>query len=118
MVFDIKLDLTRKARLVADGYLTPDPIDSTYAGVVSMKMVRIALTYTALLGIDIWAADIMNTFVQATTTEKYYIICDYEFGNENLERQAIPLWDEIVWTRLQEPPKRLHGSYGTPIMFG
>ena len=25
MVFDIKLDLTRKARLVADGHLTPDP---------------------------------------------------------------------------------------------
>ena len=30
MVFDIKLDLTRKARLVADGHLTPDPVDSTY----------------------------------------------------------------------------------------
>ena len=53
MVFDIKLDLTRKARVVADGHLTPDPIDSTYAGVVSRKTVRIALTYVALLGIDI-----------------------------------------------------------------
>ena len=29
MVFDVKLDLTRKAHLVADGHLTPDPVDST-----------------------------------------------------------------------------------------
>ncbi len=51
MVFDIKLDLTRKARLVVDGQLTPDPVDSTYAVVVSMELVRIALTYAVLLGI-------------------------------------------------------------------
>ena len=63
LVFDIKLDLTRKARLVADGHLTPDPIDSTYAGVVSRESVRIALTYAALLGLYLWAADIMNAFV-------------------------------------------------------
>ncbi len=29
LVFDSKLDLTCKARLVADGNLTPDPIDNT-----------------------------------------------------------------------------------------
>ena len=56
MVFDIKLDLTRKATLVPDGHLTPDPIDSTYAGVVFWETVRSALAYAALLGIDIWAA--------------------------------------------------------------
>ena len=78
MVFDIKLDLTRKARLVADGHLTPDPVDSTYAGVVSRETVRIALTYTALTGIDIWA-----------TTEKYYIICGYEFGQEFVGQKAL-----------------------------
>ena len=62
MVFDVKLDLTRKARLVADGHLTPDPIESTYAGVVSRESVKIALTYAALLDLDLWAADIMNAF--------------------------------------------------------
>ena len=53
LVFDIKLDLTRKARLVADGHLMPDPVDSTYTGVVSRESVRIALTYAGLLGLDI-----------------------------------------------------------------
>ena len=89
MVFDIKLDLTRKARLVADGHLTPDPIDSTYAGVVSREIIRIALTHAVLLGVNIWAADIINAFVQAPTTEKYYIVCGYEFGNGNLGKQAV-----------------------------
>ncbi len=40
-----QVGLTRKARLVADGHLTPDPVDSTYAGVVSRESVHIALTY-------------------------------------------------------------------------
>ena len=53
MVFDVKLDLTRKARLVANGHLAPDPVDSTYAGVVSRETVQIALSYVALLGLNI-----------------------------------------------------------------
>ena len=89
MVFDIKLDLTRKARLVADGHLTPDPIDSTYAGVVSRETVRIALTYAALMGVDIWAAVVVNAFVQAPTTEKYYIVCGYEFGHEFIGKKSL-----------------------------
>ena len=89
MVFDVKLDLTRKARLVADGHLTPDPVDSTYAGVVSRETVRVALTYAALMGLDVWAADIMNAFVQAPTTEKYYVECGPEFGTEYVGRKAV-----------------------------
>ena len=34
LVFDLKLDLTWKVNLVSDGHLTPDPVDSTYVGVV------------------------------------------------------------------------------------
>ena len=40
LVFDIKLDVTRKAQLGAGGHLTPDPVDSTYAGVVSRGTVQ------------------------------------------------------------------------------
>ena len=32
LIFDVKVDLTRKARLVADGHKTPDPVESMYAG--------------------------------------------------------------------------------------
>ncbi len=35
MVFDVKMDFTRKAGYVLDGHKTSDPKGSTYAGVVS-----------------------------------------------------------------------------------
>jgi hypothetical protein len=35
LVWDVNMDFTRKARWVLDGHLTPSPIGSTYAGVVS-----------------------------------------------------------------------------------
>ena len=49
LVFDIKMDFTRKARWVKDGHKTPTPVESNYAGVVSRESVRIALTYAALM---------------------------------------------------------------------
>ena len=35
LIFDVKIDFTRKARWVKDGQLTPAPDTSSYAGVVS-----------------------------------------------------------------------------------
>lgn len=42
IIFDVKMDFTWKARWVKDGHRTPDPITSSYAGVVSRESVRIA----------------------------------------------------------------------------
>ena len=82
LVFDVKMDFTRKARWVKDGHLTPDPLDSNYAGVVSRESVRIALTYAALNGLDICAADVKSAYLQAPTSEKHYIIYGPEFPLE------------------------------------
>lgn len=89
LIFDVKMDFTRKARYVLDGHRTADPEDSTYAGVVSRESVRIAFTYAALNGIDICAADILNAYLQAPSSEKYYIPkCGLEFGLENVGKRA------------------------------
>ena len=53
LVWDVKMDFTRKARWVLDGHKTLDPIRSTYADVVSRESVQIALTYTALNDLDV-----------------------------------------------------------------
>ena len=45
IIVDVKMDFTRKARYVLDGHQAPDPDGNTYAGVVSRKSIRIALTY-------------------------------------------------------------------------
>jgi len=89
LIFDVKMDLTRKARLVAEGHRTPNPVDSTYAGVVTRESVRIALTYAALLGIDVWGADIQNAYLSAPTSKKFWVECGLEFGSELLSKRAI-----------------------------
>ena len=57
MVFDVKMDFTRKARFVLDGHKTADPVGSTYADTVSCESARIAPTCTALNNLDIFAVD-------------------------------------------------------------
>ena len=89
LIFDVKMDLTRKARLVADGHKTPDPIGSTYAGVVSRESVRIALTYAALLGLEVWGADIQNAYLSAPSSERFWIRCGSEFGPQDQGKRAI-----------------------------
>ena len=58
LVWDVKMDFTRKARWVLNGHKTLDPIGSTYAGVVSRESVHIALTYAALNDLEVFAANI------------------------------------------------------------
>jgi hypothetical protein len=74
---------------VLDGHKTPNPIGSTYAGVVSRESVRIALTYAALNDLDAMAADIRNAYLQAPSSQKDFIICGPEFGLENQGKKAL-----------------------------
>ena len=89
LVFDVKMDFTRKARWVKDGHLTRDPDTSTYAGVVSRESVRIALTYAAMNGLPVVACDIRNAYLQAPSSEKHYVICGAEFGLEHVGKVAL-----------------------------
>ena len=68
LVFDVKMDFTRKARWVLDRHKTPDPVGSTYAGVVSRERVRITFTYASLNGLDVFASDIKNAYLQAPSS--------------------------------------------------
>ena len=48
LIWDVKMDFTRKARWVLDGHKMPNPIGSTHAGVASRDGIRIAFTCAAL----------------------------------------------------------------------
>jgi len=65
----MKMDFPQKTRWVKDGYKTPDPETSNYAGVVSKENIKIALIHPALNDVDFPAADIWNTYLQASTPE-------------------------------------------------
>ena len=89
LVWDVKMDFTRKARWILDVHKTLDPIGSTYAGVVSRESVCIPLTYAALNDLDAFAANIQNAYLQALSSQKDYIICGPEFGVENIGQTAL-----------------------------
>jgi hypothetical protein len=89
IIFDVKMDFTRKARWVKDGHKTPDSTTSSFAGVVSRESIRIALTYAALLGLPVIGGDIQNAYLQAPSSEKHFIVCGPEFGAENVGRVAL-----------------------------
>ena len=89
LIWDVKMDFTRKARWVLDGHKCPDPEGSTYAGVVSRESVRIALTYAALNSLNVCAGDIRNAYLQAPSSCKDYVICGPEFGIENVGKVAL-----------------------------
>ena len=78
IIFDVKMDFTRKARWAKDGHRTSEVTKSNYAGVVSRESVRIALTYAALNGLDVFAVDVQNAYLQAPSSEKHYVICGDE----------------------------------------
>jgi hypothetical protein len=80
MVYDIKHDLRRKARLVADGNLTQVPSESVYSSVVSLRGLRLTIFLAELNGLELWCTDIGNAYLEAYTDEKIYIVAGNEFG--------------------------------------
>jgi Reverse transcriptase (RNA-dependent DNA polymerase) len=89
MIFDVKMDFARKARLVARGDLTDTPSTLTYSSVVSRESVRIAFLIAALNDLDIIMFDVGNAYLNAPTTEKLYCYAGKEFGAEEEGRLMI-----------------------------
>ena len=73
MIFDIKMDLTRKARLVGNGHETETPPETCYSSVVSRDSVRLAFLLAALNGLDILAGDVQNAYINADSKEQLYV---------------------------------------------
>ena len=63
IIFDVKMDFTRKAWWVKDGHKSPDSTTSSFAGVVSCESIWIALPYAALLGLPVIGGDIQNAYL-------------------------------------------------------
>jgi len=71
MVFDVKMDLSRKARFVAGGHWTDPPSQITYSTVVFRDSVRIAFLIAAMNELNILSADIGNAYLNAPTKERF-----------------------------------------------
>ena len=91
IIFDVKFDLTRKARLVAGGHRHKEvPSYATYSSVVSRDSVRIIFTIAALNELKIKMADIGNAYLNAPNKERVHVRCGPElFGPESEGKIAV-----------------------------
>jgi hypothetical protein len=77
MIFDVKMeDFRHKAHFCAGGHITDTSHDMTYANVVSIESVRIALDLAAL---DVNMTDTENAYLMAPLTEKFWNVLGPEF---------------------------------------
>jgi hypothetical protein len=89
MIFDVKIDLTRKACFIAGGHWTDTPSQLTYSSVVTRESIRIAFLIAALNDLDILAADVGNAYVQAPACEKVQTTAGPEFGPHRVGQTVI-----------------------------
>ena len=89
VVWDIKSDFTRKARMVAGGHMTEPPAAITYASVVSRESVRIAFMLAALNDLDVSCADATNAYLNAPAAELCWTTLGPEFGRNAGKRAKI-----------------------------
>jgi hypothetical protein len=80
IIFDVKMDFTRKARFVAGGHMTDTPSSITYSSVVSRESVKIAFLIAALNDLDIMLCDIGNAYLNAPCCEKIWFVAGPECG--------------------------------------
>ena len=64
---------------MADGHLTPEPIDNIYSGVVSLRNLTLVIFLEKFNHLDLWGADIGNAYLEPFTDEKLYIVPCPEF---------------------------------------
>jgi hypothetical protein len=104
VVFDVKFDLRKKARLVAGGNHTEPPKEDIYSGVVDLMSVRLGYQIAKMNGLKVCAADIGNAFLYGKTREKVYIIAGKEFGAQT----GMPLVIEGGLYGLRSSAARFH----------
>ena len=82
LIFDVKMDLTRKARYEAGGHLVNPHYSMTYASVVSHDSVRLAFLIVAVNELDILSGDIQNAYSNDQTKEKLFFYAGDECKND------------------------------------
>ena len=81
--FEVTYDGRHKARLVADGHFTAEPVESIFSGVASLRNLRLVIFLGKLNNLELWGADIGNAYLEAVTEENYILLLDL---NLNISR--------------------------------
>ena len=81
LVFAVKHEGCHKARLVGDGHLTRQLVETVNAGIVLLRSLRILMILSELNQLELWETDIGNAYLEAHTKEKLFIVAEPEFDD-------------------------------------
>jgi len=97
IIFDVKIDLTRKARFVVGGHRNPSvKPHASYSSVASRDSIQLCFMLAALNETDILKGNIGNAYLNASNKERVHVICGPElFGPENQGSNCYGL----IWTK-------------------
>ena len=100
LIFAVEHDGRHKARLVAGGHLTPDPIESIYSGIVSIRSLRLVIFLAELNNLEVWGADIGNAYLEAENKENLYVVAGPEFGG--LEGHILVIYKALYGLQISD----------------
>jgi hypothetical protein len=89
VIFSVKPDLQRKARLVLGGHKVDSSEYNCSSSVVQLNSIRLLNVIAKSQNLECLAGDIGNAYINAETKEKIYVRCGPEFGSELEGRIAI-----------------------------
>jgi hypothetical protein len=101
LIYDCKHDGRHKARMVADGHLTDIPLDSIYSGVISLRGIQTILFLGELNGLESWATDVCNAYLEAKTKKRFTLL---------LDRNLVP-WKDTFWSLSNPYMVYVHPAY-------
>ena len=82
VIFDMKMDFTRKARFVAGGHTTDTPSSITYSSVVSRDSVQLAFLIAGLNDLDVLAGDVTNAYLNVKYRKKIWFKGGLDTGED------------------------------------
>ena len=85
LIYDVKQDGRRRARLVCGGHMTDPSNDAYYSSVASLRSVRIAVLLGELNDLDVWVGDIKSAYLTSRTSEQVVFYAGPEFASHGHE---------------------------------
>ena len=73
------------------------PMETVYSGVVTFRNLRLAMFLAELNNLELWGADVGNTYLPPLTKEKLYIVGGPEF--EELQGHVLVMYKALYGTR-------------------
>lgn len=82
IIFSVKPDLRRKARMVLGGHKVDSSEYNCHSSMVQLSSIRLLNVIAKSQGLECLAGNIGNAYINAETKEKIYVRCGPEFGPE------------------------------------